>query len=261
MNSFKRNWILMLLIGLTSFVISCDEDDYNDDDDIYPEDYTVQLASTSEFGNILTDKEGNSLYFFGRDVEGISNCSGGCLNNWTVFFEEEIKVSEGLSKSDFGTITNEDGGKQTTYKGWPLYFFNNDEKPGDINGDKVLNLFYVAKPDYTLMIGGKEISEDINIYLVDQTGNTLYNSSNDEEDISNCSGGCLDVWPPFTEEIKYLPSILVASDFGKVEGSDQNTYKGKPMYFFVNDENRGDTNGHDVNGFLVFGNSDISEEL
>ena len=255
MNSIKRNWILFILIGLTSFFISCDDDDYND---VTPETvFAVKLVQTNQFGKILTDSEGNSLYFFGRDVEGVSKCEGGCLNNWTVFHDDDITVSAGLNIEDFATITTANGAKQTTYKGWPLYFFNNDEKPGDINGDKVLDLFYVAKPDYSVMIAGKEVAEDVDKYIVDDRGNTLYTSLNDEEGISNCQGGCQDVWPIFTEEIKYVPSILSISDFGKVEGSQQNTYKGKPMYFFVNDEKRGDTNGHGANNFFVFGNEDF----
>jgi len=44
-------------------------------------------------------------------------------------------VPESLRTSDFATITRTDGSKQTTFKGWPLYFSSRDEAAGDIFGN------------------------------------------------------------------------------------------------------------------------------
>ena len=33
-------------------------------------------------------------------------------------------------------------------------------------------------------------------HLVDADGMTLYLFTNDQRDVSNCSGGCADAWPP-----------------------------------------------------------------
>ena len=37
-------------------------------------------------------------------------------------------VGEGLDIVDFSSIEHPEGGMQTTYKGWPLYYFKNDLK-------------------------------------------------------------------------------------------------------------------------------------
>jgi predicted lipoprotein with Yx(FWY)xxD motif len=47
---------------------------------------------------------------------------------------------------DFGTITREDGKKQTTYKGMPLYYFAGDKKAGDVTGQGMGKVWYVANP-------------------------------------------------------------------------------------------------------------------
>jgi predicted lipoprotein with Yx(FWY)xxD motif len=59
------------------------------------------------------------------------------VSNWPVFYAANISAPQGLNASDFGTITRSDGKQQTTYKGYPLYFFIGDHKPGDINGNNV----------------------------------------------------------------------------------------------------------------------------
>ncbi|WP_311676569.1 hypothetical protein [Pedobacter cryoconitis] len=44
-----------------------------------------------------------------------------------------------------------DNTKQTTYKGWPLYYYSGDSKKGDINGDGILKTWFVSTPVYKLM--------------------------------------------------------------------------------------------------------------
>ena len=48
--------------------------------------------------------------------------------------------------ADFGTITREDGQKQTTYKGMPLYYFAGDKAAGEVKGQGVKDVWYVAAP-------------------------------------------------------------------------------------------------------------------
>lgn len=42
----------------------------------------VDVYSGDEMGDILVGSNGLTLYIFDRDTEGVSNCSGGCLNAW-----------------------------------------------------------------------------------------------------------------------------------------------------------------------------------
>ena len=203
---------------------------------------TVKLSA----GNYIVDGKGNTLYLFTKDVMGDSKCTNGCLNTWPIFYQEKIIVSSGFSSSDFGTITRDDGKKQTTYKGWPLYYFASDVNPGDIKGEGVNKVWFIAKPDYTVFIADKDNMK----YIVAANGNTLYNFTKDMPGVSNCKGGCLTIWPVFYAENIVVPSIMNTSDFGVItnsEGSKQTTFKQMPLYYYINDTKRGDTNGQGVN--------------
>ena len=52
----------------------------------------------------------------------------------------------GVKADDFGVITRDDGKKQSTFKGMPLYYFFKDKKAGDTFGQGVNNVWYVVAP-------------------------------------------------------------------------------------------------------------------
>jgi predicted lipoprotein with Yx(FWY)xxD motif len=110
------------------------------------ENHSIMVKEKEGTGKYLTDSEGMTLYTFKMDSQGVSACTGGCLEKWTVFHAESMNVSPGLDVRDFGTITRSDGKKQTTYKGWPLYRFAGDTKPGDTKGQGVKDVWFVATP-------------------------------------------------------------------------------------------------------------------
>lgn len=231
---------------------SCDNDDSITETETEnpTETVDVQLATSANFGEILTDAEGNTLYFFSKDVKGISECENGCLSAWPLFYEEDIQLGEGLEATDFETITRGDGEKQTTYKGWPLYYFANDTKAGDVNGDGAGDNWYVAKPDYSLMYAQASLdgADDLTFYMTNATGRTIYLFANDKANTNNFTQEGLSnnaAWPIITLDLDKIPSILDASDFGTIDvfGNQQVTYKGWPLYYFGNDVARGDANG------------------
>lgn len=241
---------------------SCKEDDA----DNKTHANAVRLVENPVHGKLLADAKGKTLYFFSRDNDGQSACEGGCLDNWPVFHTEELTLDAGLDVSDFNEITRADGQKQTTYKGWPLYYFVNDAGQGDTNGDKVNDIWFVAKPDYSLMyvkaqlIGKDGNGNDLNFksdytegdeltfYISDAEGNTLYTFKNDTRNSNHFTAPDFSnnpVWPVFYVDTDKLPSILNPADFGSIDvhGQPQLTYKGWPLYYFGQDEKRGDTYG------------------
>jgi len=213
----------------------------------------VQLADNAKFGKIMTDSTGRSLYFFSDDGADTSTCYGGCSTAWPTFYSTNLTLSDGLKSTDFATITRNDGSKQTTYKGWPLYYFSQDTKAGDVNGDPVGKVWFIAKPDYTVMISNFQLKATdgtlcdslynpnvtgLTRYISDDHGHTLYTFKNDsfninkftKADYSNNS-----VWPIDTlSAITNVPSTLSKTDFANitVAGRTQLTYKGRPLYFF-----------------------------
>ena len=74
--------------------------------------------------------------------------------------------------------------KRTTYKGWPLYYFSSDVNPGDFKGEGVNNVWFVAKPDYSVFIADKDNMK----FIVDSKGKTLYDFAKDMPGVSNCRG-------------------------------------------------------------------------
>ena len=90
------------------FVLSCSsDDDYgtNQGPDTYN---SVRLRNDATFGNVLTNIDGVTLYFFAPDAKGDANCLGGCADSWPAFFAENLTLDAGLDAADFGTITRSD---------------------------------------------------------------------------------------------------------------------------------------------------------
>lgn len=94
----------------------------------------------------LVDSKGMTVYYFTKDSIGKSACSGECLTKWPVVPSEAVKAETGLDPAQFGTITREDGAKQVTFRGYPLYTFFKDKMPGDINGQGVNSVWYTINP-------------------------------------------------------------------------------------------------------------------
>jgi predicted lipoprotein with Yx(FWY)xxD motif len=123
---------------------------------------TINAMQSDKYGSYLTDADGNSLYLF--VVEGMEStdpermtsgvrtdaapCADKCLEYWppltgTVVAGEGVDA-ELLYTADFGGMT------MVVYNGWPLYYFANDEKAGDTNGQgsgKDPNIWYLVSPD------------------------------------------------------------------------------------------------------------------
>ena len=208
---------------------------------------SVQVKMGSNGVNFLTDDKGMTLYYYTLDTNGQSACYGGCEKAWPVFYAASLSVSDPLMSSDFGTITRTNGSKQSTYKGWPLYYWVQDKKPGDMSGEGVHKAWYVLTvPAYTVMIG---TNKAVGNYLVDGSGNTLYWFTKDSANMSACSGDCLKAWPAFAPDSFVVPSALNAADFSTItrtDGAKQAAYKGYPLYYWVKDKMHGELTGQNV---------------
>ena len=96
----------------------------------------------------------------------------------------------------------------------------------------------------------KAASSPLGSILVDQDGKTLYLFEADSKNKSNCSGGCLNLWPPIMANGKATAgSGVSAGMIGAATGSSQVTYAGHPLYWFSGDTKAGDTNGEGLDDF------------
>ena len=109
-------------------------------------DHAVKKMTKDGVGSYLADAKGMTLYWFKKDSPGKSACAGPCVEKWPLYYRETVAAGEGTKAEDFGTITREDGKKQTTFRGYPLYYWGGDKAPGDTNGQGVNNVWYVIDP-------------------------------------------------------------------------------------------------------------------
>ena len=101
----------------------------------------AKSADTSK-GKALVDAKGLTLYTFDRDATGKSNCNGQCATNWPPL----MAGVDAKASGDWTIVTRDDGGKQWAYKGKPLYYWKDDKKAGDAEGDNRNNIWHVIAP-------------------------------------------------------------------------------------------------------------------
>ncbi|SFL49671.1 Predicted lipoprotein with conserved Yx(FWY)xxD motif [Paenibacillus sp. 1_12] len=206
---------------------------------------SIKIAANAAVGSYLTDEAGRTLYMFMKDTPNVSTCKDQCVTNWPLFAADSIQISGDLNAADFKTIVREDGKKQTTYKGWPLYYYAKDEKAGETKGQGVGGSWMVM--NYSGIITAK--NDTLGTFLTDSKGMALYLYTRDTANISVCKGNCEVNWPIFYTE--HFPNMgdLKAADFGTItreDGTKQTTYQGWPLYYYIKDVKAGDVTGQDV---------------
>ncbi|NQW21961.1 MAG: DNRLRE domain-containing protein [SAR202 cluster bacterium] len=217
----------------------------------------VNATDSGTLGTILTDPSGNVLYLYTKDERSVSNCSGRCALAWPPLLTVgDPTPGEGLSADRIGVISRGDGAKQVTYNGWPLYYYDKDEKPGDAIGQDRGDVWFVVTTDggavYTNAPVNATENGALGSILTDAAGRSLYLYTKDERNVSNCSGGCALAWPPLITVEDPVPGEGLAADrigtTARADGSKQVTYNGWPLYYYAPDEKPGDAIGQDRGG-------------
>ncbi|MBW2467471.1 MAG: hypothetical protein JRF02_09240 [Deltaproteobacteria bacterium] len=106
----------------------------------------IKIMQKEVLGSFLAAGNGMTLYAYSRDEKNVSSCIEGCARNWPPYYAGPSLPAEGLEDKDFATITRDDGSKQTTYKGMPLYRFIKDRYPGDVFGNGLGGVWSIVKP-------------------------------------------------------------------------------------------------------------------
>ena len=110
---------------------------------------TLEVAQDATLGSYVAGKDGKALYIFTPDAGSTSNCNDDCAVNWpplTVTMADDVAAGTGVT-GELGTITRADGSLQITLGGKPLYYFKNDQAAGDVNGQGLNDVWYLAAPD------------------------------------------------------------------------------------------------------------------
>ncbi len=86
---------------------------------------------TSMNGMLVDSVNRMTLYTYDKDSMNKSECGSVCMVAWPAF----MAPSNAKASSQFSTIQREDGSYQWTANGKPLYFYANDTKVGDMDGN------------------------------------------------------------------------------------------------------------------------------
>ncbi|HEY8921514.1 MAG TPA: hypothetical protein VIN32_02675 [Candidatus Limnocylindria bacterium] len=107
----------------------------------------VTVSHTSA-GDALAGVGGMTLYIFKADTGGTSTCNAGCVETWAPFLGDgsQVRAGDGVSGS-FATTTRDDGSKQITHGGQPLYYYSGDKAAGDSNGEGIAGKWFIAPVD------------------------------------------------------------------------------------------------------------------
>jgi len=95
--------------------------------------YTL-TSRTSRRGRLSGRFQGMTLYYFTKDTNSKSNATAAIVQVWPVFYAAACPVPGAAEAGDFQIITRDDGTMQTTYLGWPLYYYAQDQAAGDTRG-------------------------------------------------------------------------------------------------------------------------------
>lgn len=108
----------------------------------------VREANNPSLGKkVLTANNGLTLYTLSAEKNGRFICKGKCLKDW-----HPLVVAKGVKPAGpvpLGTIKRPDNGmRQVTFGGRPLYTFDEDTKKGEANGEgfKDVGTWHAATP-------------------------------------------------------------------------------------------------------------------
>ena len=97
---------------------------------------TMLRVEKTPIGKVVANSKGLTLYMFRKDAHGKSACYGACATVWPpVITSGKPVAGAGLKASLLGTSKRTDGKLQVTYKGYPLYRYTDDKKPGQTKGE------------------------------------------------------------------------------------------------------------------------------
>ncbi|MGR6318094.1 hypothetical protein Q2K19_02390 [Micromonospora soli] len=97
-------------------------------------------------GQVVTDQDGWVLYRFDKDSADPpqSNCVDKCAQVWPPALTDGNPQLQGVSDEKVGTVTRQDGTRQITIGGWPVYRYIGDKKPGQWKGQGVGGTWFVV---------------------------------------------------------------------------------------------------------------------
>lgn len=105
----------------------------------------VQVRDHPDHGSILVGPDELTLYMFDSDTQdaGESTCYDDCASAWPPLTVAGTPLKGPAVTAVLTTFERDDGTMQVAANGWPLYYFQSDESPGDATGQGVNDVWWV----------------------------------------------------------------------------------------------------------------------
>lgn len=105
---------------------------------------TVVFARSSPYGDVLTAGYSATLYMNVKDSADHSSCTGRCATTWhPLVTDREPQALEGASANLVSAFRRDDGRRQVTYNGHPLYTYRGDHQPLAATGQGANDRWYL----------------------------------------------------------------------------------------------------------------------
>ncbi len=215
---------------------------------------TAQATVAGQTQTILTDAKGMTLYYFTPDSPVKTNCLAKCAVAWPPLLFTGTGTPQVATSlpGTFSTIQSANG-NQVEYAGYQLYTFIKDKQPGDVTGQGVGKVWYVATPtigNNVVRVTEAAVNGKVEPILANAQGMTLYYYLPDTVSKTACTGKCAVAWPPLFSTGSSTPqadapltgTLKVLQD---TNGS-QIQYNGHFLYSFIKDKQPGDVTGQGV---------------
>jgi len=135
-------WPALALVALLSAACGSSSDD-PDQATVDPDGGVLIETAETEYGPVLTDGDGHTLYLLITDRRDVPTCIEKCTGLWApAIYSATLTAGPGIDPDLVGFVTREDGVNQFTYNRWPLYRYRGDARAGDIEGHGRLNVWF-----------------------------------------------------------------------------------------------------------------------
>lgn len=228
----------------------------------------LSSISVKGFPGILSDASG-TLYVLSTEHSGKLHCAAACLNTWKPVLvptaTKSVKVaSSAKERGHIGFVRRTSTTKQVTYNGYPLYTYAADKSATQVKGEALAadgGRWYLVHAAATTNAATASLAQlqSANItgfhgVLESDTSRTLYILSNEVGGVLECTGGCLQNWPPME-----VPTATAAASISLGAGVDgtigfvtrsstekQVTFNSYPVYTFAGDTGPNQSNGEGI---------------
>lgn len=215
--------------------------------------------SQTDVGEVFADGNGMTLYMTPAEVvragtqctdaKHLTGVGGVARREYGLIRQEDrpsclgknppaVAAERAVPQGDWDIVALDNGIRQWTYEGRPLYRSTKDMVRGDVNG-----MWEPAFVPMQLVPAVRIRRSDSGLFLETRGGMSLYTHARDGRGRSQCEDVCAKTWPPLLAGDLAAPAGKNWTIINRKDGSKQWAFRGAPLYTYVNDAGIGHRKG------------------